>query len=45
MILILYIIVLLFIYPMLKVSSECSGEEEQRKVEWLLQEFGKSKKD
>lgn len=45
MILILSIIVLLFIYPMLKISSECSREEEQREVEWLLQESGKLKKD
>lgn len=45
MILILLIILLLFIYPMLKISSECSREEEQREAEWLLQEFGKLKKD
>lgn len=45
MIFILSMIILLFIYPILKISSECSREEEQRELEWLLQESGKLKKD
>lgn len=43
--LIIIVILLLFIYPILKISSECSREEEQREIEWLLQESGKLKKD
>ncbi len=46
MILIFIIFSLLFIYPFIKISSKCSRrEEEEREKKWLLQEFGKLKKD
>ncbi len=43
--LIIITILLLFIYPILKISSECSRKEEQRELKWQLQESGKLKKD
>lgn len=39
------VLLFLFFYPILKVSSECSREEEKREILWQLQEYGKSKKD
>lgn len=38
-------VLFLFFYPILKVSSECSREEEKREILWRQQEYGKSKKD
>lgn len=35
----------LFFYPILKISSEYSREEEKSEMLWLQQEYGKSKKD
>ena len=39
------IIVLLFAYSCLKVSSECSRQEEREEYIWRQQEYGKLKKD
>lgn len=39
------VLLFLFFYPILKVSSECSREEEKREMLWLQQEYGKSRKD
>lgn len=38
-------IVLLFAYSCLKVSSECSRQEESEEDSWRQQEYGKLKKD
>ena len=38
-------ILLLFLYSCLKISSECSREEEKRDLLWQQQEYGKLKKD
>ena len=37
-------LILLF-YSALKISSECSKEEEKRELLWQQQEYGKLKKD
>ena len=36
---------LLFAYSCLKVSSECSRQEEREEYIWQQQEFGKLRKD
>ncbi len=37
--------ILLFLYCAIKVSSDCSREEEQREMLWQQQEYGKYQKD
>ena len=39
------VIVLLFAYSCLKVSSECSRQEEREEDIWQQQEYGKLRKD
>lgn len=39
------VIVLLFAYSCLKVSSECSRQEEREEYIWQQQEYGKLRKD
>ena len=39
------VIVLLFAYSCLKVSSECSRQEESDEDIWRQREYGKLKKD
>lgn len=38
-------IVLLILYSCIKVSSECSRQEEREEEIWQQQEYGKLKKD
>ena len=44
-VIILVLISPLFFYSALKISSECSREEEKRELLWQQQEYGKLKKD
>lgn len=39
------VIVLLFAYSCIKVSSECSKQEEREEEIWQQQEYGKLKRD
>ena len=39
------VFLLLFAYSCLKVSSECSRQEEREEELWQQQEYGKLKKD